>query len=169
MRASLFCLIAACFTPVVISGTAGAQQSTQVAATAPAPTVDEVVRSVRADLQGKRADIMAKNLTLTADQAAKFWPLFEKYQQEQNAVIDEQLKNIQTYVDNYENLDDAEALALINTHLDQDAKMNALQQKWLAEFQKVLPTKLAAQAMQIDRRLSLAAQIEVAARIPLIH
>jgi Spy/CpxP family protein refolding chaperone len=155
--------------PVFISGTAEAQQSTQVAATAPAPTVDEVVRSVRADLQGKRADIMAKNLTLTAEQAAKFWPLFEKYQQEQNAVIDEQLKNIQTYVDNYQNLDDAQALALINAHLDQDAKMNALQQKWLAEFQKVLPAKLAAQAMQIDRRLSLAAQIEIAARIPLIH
>jgi hypothetical protein len=26
------------------------------------------------DLQAKRADIMAKGLTLTAEQAAKFWP-----------------------------------------------------------------------------------------------
>ena len=52
-------------------------------------------------------------------------------------------------------LDDAAALALMKAHLDRDARMNALRQKWLGEFQKVLPGKLAARAMQIDRRLSL--------------
>jgi hypothetical protein len=53
--------------------------------------------------------------------------------------------------------------------LQRDAKMNALRQKWLGEFQKVLPTKLAVRAMQIDGRLSLAAQMEIASRIPLAH
>jgi hypothetical protein len=47
--------------------------------------------------------------------------------------------------------------------------MDALRQKWLDEFRKVLPTKLAVRAMQIDRRLSLAAQMEVVSRIPLAH
>ena len=41
---------------------------------------------------------MAKNLTLTAEQAAKFWPVFSAYQKEQNAIIDDQLKDIQKYV-----------------------------------------------------------------------
>jgi hypothetical protein len=73
------------------------------------------------------------------------------------------------YVDSSETLDDAGALSLMRAHLDRDAKMNALRQKWLGEFQKVLPTKLAVRAMQIDRRLSLAAQMEIASRIPLVH
>jgi hypothetical protein len=47
--------------------------------------------------------------------------------------------------------------------------MNALRQQWLPEFQKVLPTKLAVRAMQIDRRLSLVAQTEILSRIPLVH
>jgi hypothetical protein len=47
--------------------------------------------------------------------------------------------------------------------------MNALRQKWFGEFQKVLGTKLAVRAMQIDRRLSLVHQIQFAARIPLAH
>ena len=47
--------------------------------------------------------------------------------------------------------------------------MNALRQKWLGEFQKVLPGKLAARAMQIDLRLSLSSQVWVSSRIPLIH
>jgi hypothetical protein len=44
-----------------------------------------------------------------------------------------------------------------------------LRQKWLGEFQKVLPTRLAVRAMQIDRRLSLVQQIEFASQIPLVH
>jgi hypothetical protein len=47
--------------------------------------------------------------------------------------------------------------------------MNALRQKYLGEFQKVLPTKLAVRAIQIDRRLALATQMEIASRIPLVH
>ena len=56
---------------------------------------------------------MAKNLTLTAEQAAKFWPVFDAYQKEQNVIIDAQLKDIQKYVSNYETMDDAGALALM--------------------------------------------------------
>jgi hypothetical protein len=47
--------------------------------------------------------------------------------------------------------------------------MNALRQKWFGEFQKVLGTKLAVRAMQIDRRLSLVYQIQFASRIPLSY
>ena len=133
------------------------------------PSVDEGLKALRDDLQHSRADLMAKNMTLTAEQAAKFWPVFEKYQQEQNVIIDDQLKTIQQFVDSYDKLDDNGALALANAHLDRDAKMVALRRKWLPEFQKVLPTKLAVRAMQIDRRLSLAQQFEIAAHIPLVH
>jgi Spy/CpxP family protein refolding chaperone len=135
----------------------------------PAPTVDDILKEVRVDLQASKADLMAKNLTLTSEQAAKFWPVFEQYQKEQNVIMDEQLKGVQSYADNYESLDDATALGLMSAHLDRDTRMTALRQKWLGEFQKVLPTKLAVRAMQIDRRLSLVQQIQIAARIPLVY
>jgi Spy/CpxP family protein refolding chaperone len=167
MRRALPSLLVACF---VVTSTQAQAPAKQVSATAETgPTVDEVLKSVRADLQGSRADIMAKNMTLTAEQAAKFWPAFEAYQKEQNVIMDAQLKGIQKYVENAETLDDAGALALMRAHFDRDTQMNALRQKWLAQFQKVLPTKLAVRAMQIDRRLSLAAQMEVSSQIPLVH
>jgi Spy/CpxP family protein refolding chaperone len=133
------------------------------------PTAEEALKALRADLQSSRADVVAKNMTLSAEQAAKFWPLFEQYQKEQNVIMDEQLKGIQKYVESYEAMDDASAVALMNAHFDRDARMNALRQKYLGEFQKVLPTKLAVRAMQIDRRLALATQMEMASHIPLAH
>jgi len=130
-------------------------------------SIDEVLAAVRSDLQSSRADIIAKNVTLTAAQAAKFWPMFEGYQKEQNVIMDDQLKGIQRYVNAYESLDDAAALGLINAHFDRDTRMNALRKKWLGEFQSILGTKLAVRVMQIDRRLSLAHQMAFAAQIPL--
>ena len=167
MRRTLPCLLATCFLVAAAQAQAPAKQ---VSATdSSAASVDDVLKAMRLDLQSSRADIMAKNMTLTADQAAKFWPVFSAYQKEQNVIIDDQLKDIQKFVADYETLDDAGAMSLIQAHFKRDAKMNALRQKWLGEFQKVLPTKQAVRAMQIDRRLSLAAQMEVTSRIPLVH
>ena len=132
-------------------------------------SIDIVLKAVREDLQSSRSGIMAKNLTLTADQAAKFWPMFQQYQVAQNVIMDEQLKIIQRYVESYASLDDATATSLMNAHFDRDTRMNTLRQEWLKEFQTVLPTRLAVRAMQIDRRLGLMAQVELAARIPLVH
>jgi Spy/CpxP family protein refolding chaperone len=145
-----------------------AAQQTPPAGTA-SLSIDDALKSFRADLQGTRADIVAKNITLTADQASKFWPMFNQYQQEQNVIMDEQLKGVQKYVDAYPNLDDATALSLLSAHLQNDSKMVALRQKYLAEFQNVVPANTAARVVQIDRRLSLASQMEIASRIPLIH
>jgi Spy/CpxP family protein refolding chaperone len=167
MRRTLLCLLTMCLIVTAAQAQATGKQASTTAATDPA--VDDVLKAMRLDLQSSRADIMAKNMTLTAEQASKFWPVFNAYQKEQNVIIDDQLKDIQKFVANYETLDDAGSLSLIQAHFQRDAKMNALRQKWLGEFQKVLPTKLAVRAMQIDRRLSLAAQMEVVSRIPLAH
>ena len=163
MRRTLAFLAVACS----LAGSLQAQTSAKPVSATTAP--DSSLTSMRVDMQSARAEIMAKNLPLTADQAAKFWPVFNAYQKEQNVIMDAQLKSIQQYVDNYDKLDDAAALALMKAHLDNDAKMTALRVKWLPEFQKALPGKLAARAMQIDRRLSNLAQLQISSQIPLVQ
>jgi hypothetical protein len=145
------------------------QQAKPASATSSPTSIEDVLTAVRADLQGSSADIMAKNLTLTSEQAAKFWPAFQKYQAEQGVIMDAQLKGIQKYIEGYDTLDGPSAAGLISAHLDQDAKMVALRQKWLGEFQKVLDAKTAARVIQIDRRLSLVHQLQFTEKIPLIH
>jgi hypothetical protein len=167
MRRTLTSLMVLGFVAASVDAQAPAQQAS---ATKPsAATVDSVLKALRADLQSSRTDIMAKNLTLTAEQAAKFWPAFETYQKEQNLIMDEHIKGVQKYADSYQTLDDAGALALMNAHLERDAQMNTLRRKWLGEFQKVLPARLAARVIQIDRRLSMVTQIEISSRIPLVR
>jgi len=133
------------------------------------PSTDDVLKAYRNDLQGARADIMAKNLTLTADQAAKFWPAYSKFQAEQTVIVDQQLQAMKKYADSYATLDDPAALGQVNANLDRDLQINTLRKKWLAEFQKILPARTAARVIQIDRRLGLAAQLAISAQLPLIY
>ena len=131
--------------------------------------VEKALTDMRTDLQASRADIMAKNISLTAEQAAKFWPLFEQYQTEQNKIIDAQLEGIRKYAETYENLSDKDAQAFINAQLDRDDKMHALRIEWLGKFGKVLDAKTAARVIQIDRRLGQISQVMLSSRLPLIR
>lgn len=149
--------------------------SADAAAAAPAapqavtePTTDQVVEQVRNDLQAKAADMMAKGLTLSAEQAAKFWPMFESFQKEQKAIIDGQMKSLLKYRDTYKSMSDADALAYANSLLKRDQQIHDLRVKYLAKFQKVVPARTAARAIQLDRRLGLVAQLQVSSQVPLI-
>jgi hypothetical protein len=137
---------------------------------APAPVTNETMQSFYKELQGARADVLAKNVTLNAEEAAKFWPAYAKYQEEQKAITAPQLDAVKTYVNAYTHgsLDDKTALALFDAELTRDVEMNKLRRKWIAEFQKFLPARTAARVMQVDRRLGLAGQMEIAARLPLV-
>ena len=139
----------------------------------PAPaakaTDEQTVAAFRSDLMAKRADIMAKGLTLTADQAAKFWPLFEAFQKEQDVIVSGQLQATEQFARNYQQLSDKEALVYVNSLLERDQKMHDLRVKWLAKFQGAVPSKIAARAIQLDRRLGQVAQVQVSQQIPLVR
>jgi hypothetical protein len=47
--------------------------------------------------------------------------------------------------------------------------MHALRIKWLAKFQSVLPSKMAARAIQLDRRLGQVAQVQISQKVPLVR
>jgi Spy/CpxP family protein refolding chaperone len=138
------------------------------AAATAAPTTEQVLQQFRDDLQATAADVMAKGLTLNAEQAAKFWPMFDAFQKEQKSIIDEQLKSLVQYRNTYQTLSDADALAYANSLLARDQKIHDLRVKYLAKFQTVVPTRVAARAIQIDRRLGLVGQVKVSSQVPLI-
>lgn len=167
MRYSAALLAAVCLSAVFgVSGNA-AQQAQPVSSNPGG--IDDMLTAVRSDLMASRADTLAKNLTMTAEQAAKFWPVYDAYQKEHATIIEYQLQGVQRYIEAIDTLDDAGALALIKAHLDRDERMNVLRQKLLLDLQRAVGTKLAARAVQIDRRLSLAHQLEIVSKIPLIR
>ena len=133
------------------------------------PTPDEVVQDFRKDLAAKSADVMAKTLTLDADQATKFWPLYKEYQKELGSIVDGQIEATKAYAKSYGHLTDAEALAYVIALLARDQKVHDLRVKWLTKFQTAVPGTIAARAIQVERRLGLVQQVGVSSQVPLVR
>jgi Spy/CpxP family protein refolding chaperone len=161
------------FKPLVLAAAAIAVFASASAADDPAAATvadnEKVMAQFRDDLQAASADIVAKGITLSSEQAAKFWPLFQQYQDEQKAIIDAQLKATQKYADSLSKLTEAEALAYVGALLERDQKIHDLRLKWLKKFQSVVPAGTAARVIQIDRRLGLVAQIKLSQKVPLVR
>jgi Spy/CpxP family protein refolding chaperone len=161
------------FKPLALTAVAIVVFASASAADAPAAATpednDKVMAQFRDDLQAASADIVAKGITLSADQAAKFWPLFQQYQDEQKVTIDAQLKATQKYADSLGSLTDAVSLEYVGALLARDQQIHDLRVKWLKKFQTVVTPGTAARVIQIDRRLGLVAQIKLSQKIPLVH
>jgi len=150
----------------------------QTPAKAPAPAaakapvkddLDALVALARKDTLAHKSDIVAKNLTLDAAQAAAFWPLYKAYEAERKIAGDERLAVIQDFAEHYASMNDAKAKGLSDRFLAAEDKRVATEKKYYAEMNKVLPGKLVARFFQIDRRLNMLIDLTVSSALPLVQ
>jgi hypothetical protein len=142
---------------------AAAGQSAQSSQSA----TDQDIQMLRSDLRGQKKQIVAENLTMTPAQAEKFWPVYDEYAQEVSKLNDTRLGLIKEYANSYDNMTDAQANSLIKQALNLDESYIKLRQAWVPKFEKVISPKQTAAFFQIDRRIGLLIDLQLAANIPL--
>lgn len=138
--------------------------------TAANPTVsDNDIQLLRQDLQSGKKQVVAANMLLTSTEAQKFWPVYDEYAAETAKVNDAKVSVIKDYATNFESLTDNQALALIQRWSEADQSTVQLRLKYFPMFQKVLPGKKAARFFQIDRRIGILMDVQLASEIPLVQ
>jgi len=130
---------------------------------------DQDIEMLRADLRAQRKQIMAENMTLTADEATKFWPIFDQYRREAIKPNDERWAVIKEYAANYNAMTDAQAQDYMNRSTAVDQQLLALRMKYVPIFEKVISAKKTALWYQIDRRIDLLINLQLSAQIPMIN
>jgi hypothetical protein len=121
------------------------------------------------DLQALESDAVAKNVTLSAEEAAAFWPQFKSYQAEQRKIADGQIAAVKSYADRFKSLSDAEAQAYVKALLDRDQQVHDLRTKYLALYARTIGPRKAATVIHLGRKLGFATQARLAEVIPLVH
>jgi hypothetical protein len=129
---------------------------------------DKDIEMLRADLRAQRKQITAQNMTLTADEATKFWPIFDQYRQEAIKPNDERWAVIKDYASNYDTMTDAQAQDYIKRSTAVDQQLHALRMKYVPVFEKVISPKKTALWYQIDRRIDLLINLQLSAVIPMV-
>ena len=75
--------------------------------------LDVLVDAIRSN----RKALVAVNLKLTDDEAAKFWPAYDRYQKELNAIGDRLVGVIQDCTANFSDLSNEKAMKLVDDYL----------------------------------------------------
>ena len=153
------------------SAPGGAQQPTPSASdkTATSEQANEgYIQLMREDIRAERKKIVAANLPLTEAEATKFWPVYDRYIAETIKVNDVRYGLIKEYAKNYETLTDAQATSYIKRWMALDADNTQLRLKYVPEFEKVISPKKTAMFFQIDRRISMLIELQLAGQVPLV-
>ncbi|MVO08111.1 sensor of ECF-type sigma factor [Flavobacterium sp. TP390] len=86
---------------------------------------------------------ITEKLDLTTEEAQKFWPVYNAFDDKQFEIKHNKMKAIVNQFENggFESLSDKEALDLITKMEDYEDEMHALKKRYLKDLLKVLPPK----------------------------
>ena len=124
---------------------------------------------LRKDLRAKRKQLIAANLKLTEAEATKFWPVYDQYIKELIAINDKKFSLIQDYADNWGKMTNDQSLLFIRQWLDSDIATTQLRQKYVPIVSKVLDGRKTATFFQLDRRIAMMIELQVASQMPLVQ
>jgi hypothetical protein len=151
---------------LILPGGIFAQQAQKPAST---PTAtDQDIQLLREDIRSEKKQLVAANMQLTDAESTKFWPVYDAYTVETTKIGDARTTLIKEYAQTYDTMTDAQAKSLVKRSGDVDQQSVALRAQWMPKFEAVLPGKKAALFYQLDRRIELLLNLQLASGIPLV-
>ena len=129
---------------------------------------DANIQLMRQDIRSERKKIVAANMPLTETEATKFWPVYDRYIAETIKVNDVRFALLKEYAQNYESTTAAQADSFIKRWLALDQNNTDLRLKFIPEFEKVISHQKTAMFFQIDRRVAMMIELQLASQVPLV-
>ncbi|HTZ32498.1 MAG TPA: hypothetical protein VMH31_08580 [Methylomirabilota bacterium] len=128
---------------------------------------DQDLQMMRQDLRRQKQKIIAENLPMNEQQAAKFWAIYNRYTSDLKQVNDEKYRLVKDYGEQWQGMTNDQALIYIRRWLEVDAQAHELRLKYVPEVSQVLPGKKVATFFQLDRRLSMMIDLQLSSQMPL--
>ena len=122
-------------------------------------------------LKADKKLVVASNMNLTDAEAAGFWPVYDAYQKDLDAINARLLSTIQQYAAAYNanSMTDDTAKQLISQATQIDVDEAQLQKDYTPKLLKVLPATKVARYLQIERKIRAVKYYELADQIPLVQ
>jgi hypothetical protein len=133
----------------------------------PADNMQVLLEKIRAD----KKLLVATNMNLSEQEAAAFWPVYESYQTDLQALNHRIKALVESYAGAYNQgaVPDDTAKKLLGEALAIDASELEMRRSNLPKFEKVLPAAKVARYYQIESKIRAAIKYEMAAGIPLVE
>ena len=140
----------------------------QTSKSATSQSTDAAIEQLRKDARADKADIIASAMGFTATEAAGLWPLYKSYETAQKGVGDEKVALIKDYAANYYSMTDVKAGDLVGRLQALENETVATKQQFVKSLQGVLPATKLARYYQLEDRIQMLVDLNLASEIPLV-
>jgi hypothetical protein len=126
---------------------------------------------LRDKVKADKKVVVAQNMELTDAEAKGFWPVYDAYQKDLQALNAKTMTTIKAYADAYNKgpVADDVAKKLLNDAISLEDEEVKLKRSYIPKLDKVLPGAKVARYMQIENKLRALVKMELAANIPLVY
>lgn len=169
ISAFLFVLALSGLCGVVFAQTSATTQQQSGAATDQSnASVESYIESARADLRADKSKVIAEAIPMNSKEASAFWPIYRKYETDLQAINDKRLKLIEEYNNEYPNFKPDTVGKMGENWFDLEKKKLDLQRQTYDQISKAVSPTIAAQFAQVEHRIDLLMDLNVASQLPLI-
>jgi CRISPR/Cas system-associated endonuclease Cas1 len=130
---------------------------------------DRVVELLKSDLRAERAAVVKEEMRFTEEEAAAFWPVYKRYEDEIRKINEQRLELNRKYAEGHASMTDDLAEQMAKKSLELDVKEANVRKHYFRKFKHVLPATRAAKFFQLDSLMSLLVRTQIAAEPPFIE
>ncbi len=116
----------------------------------------EFFKKKKEQIKALKIGYVTNELELTADEATKFWPLFNAFEDRQQEIRQQKLKNYVARLDNesLNNLSDKEAQNLLNQLENTEEELYQLRKKFIISLKIVIPATKILKLKKVETQFS---------------
>jgi len=129
---------------------------------------DQDIQLLKSNLRTQKKQIVAANMDFTDAEAEKFWPLYNRYAADVAKIYDTKIALFQEYLENYDSMSGEQAESYLRRRAAVEEDIMQVRLRYLPEFRKVLTGRETALFYQIDWRLDLMINLQLA-QAPMVN
>lgn len=133
------------------------------------PNLRTQITAARDIMEKERRIILASELNLTSEERDKFWKLYNEYVDDSREINDIRVDVIVRYAENYRQINDDLARALVNDRFRHERELLKLRERYLKKMRRILPDIKVARFFQVELKMDAALNYNLASQIPVIQ
>jgi hypothetical protein len=131
-------------------------------------TNDDELAMIKDYLKTEKKDLVKEYMKLDEAQSAKFWPVYDEFQEKRRNLSQERLQIIKDYGAQYPTMTDDQASNLVKRVFKNDEAYTKLQKSYFKKFSKATSPIKAAQYLQLEEYFRTMIRSEIQDAIPFI-
>jgi hypothetical protein len=120
-------------------------------------------------MKKEKVSILTQMMQLGPAESAKFWPIYNEYDQALTKLADERVALVRTYADKYSSLDNATATKIAMGSMDVETRRIDLRRQYFQRLSQALNPKDAAKWLQIESQIEKVVDLQILSSLPIVQ